>query len=72
MPGLRRARTARGLSLRELDMISGVQFTTISRLERGLTSAQKDTVELLARALKVRPKELMKEDDEQEEELLAS
>lgn len=48
---MRVAREKAGLTLRELENISGVKFGTISRLERGENSGSIWTVELLADAL---------------------
>jgi len=48
---MREARLRAGLSLRDLEKISGVQFGTIGRLETGRNNGSIVTVELLADAL---------------------
>ncbi len=57
---LKRLRTERALSLRELSAGSGVSFDTIGRLELGKQDARPRTVRALAEALGVEPKQLMK------------
>jgi transcriptional regulator with XRE-family HTH domain len=42
--------------------LSGVAFDTINKLELGKRSAQPRTIRMLAEALSVEPRELMKED----------
>lgn len=58
---LRRLRRARALSQRDLSRMTGVAFDTISRLETGKQEAQHRTIRMLAEALGVEPRELMKE-----------
>jgi transcriptional regulator with XRE-family HTH domain len=60
---LKRLRTERALSLRELGARSGVAFDTIGRLELGKQDARPRTVRALAAALGVEPKALMKRED---------
>lgn len=57
--GLRRHRKARTLSQEELATLSGVSRPTIARLELGTTGAYISTRRKLARALKVRPEDLL-------------
>jgi HTH-type transcriptional regulator, competence development regulator len=59
---LRRLRRERALSQRDLSHLTGVAFDTISRLETGKQEAQPKTIRKLAEALRVEPKELMKEE----------
>lgn len=48
---MRKARTDRGLTLRDLESMSGVSFGTIAAIERGDRAGYIDTIELLADAL---------------------
>jgi transcriptional regulator with XRE-family HTH domain len=57
---LRSLREEQALSLRELAEASGVSHTTIWDHERGKEGAHPRTVRKLAKALGVKPKELMK------------
>ena len=57
---LRRLRRERALSQHDLSRMTGIAFTTISRLETGKQDAQPQTIRKLAEALSVEPKELMK------------
>jgi transcriptional regulator with XRE-family HTH domain len=59
---LRQLRRERALSQRDLARMTGVAFDTISRLETGKQEAQPKTIRKLAEALRVEPKELMKEE----------
>ncbi|MFN0133121.1 MAG: helix-turn-helix domain-containing protein [Phycisphaerales bacterium] len=56
---VRQVRTERGLSQEQLGFDAGLHRTAISFIERGQRSATLETVEKLARALKVEPSELM-------------
>jgi transcriptional regulator with XRE-family HTH domain len=56
---LREHRQRRGLTQMELSMISEVSRATIADLEAGKRGAYRSTVRKLARALKVKPRELM-------------
>ncbi|ABG05172.1 transcriptional regulator, XRE family [Rubrobacter xylanophilus DSM 9941] len=58
---LRRLRRERALSQQGLKRIAGVAQSTISELESGKRSAKLRTVRILAEALGVEPKELMKQ-----------
>ncbi len=58
LPGLRRAREARGFSQRQLDGLSGVSYVNISRVEGGQRATPK-TAKKLARALSVPVEELI-------------
>ena len=62
MPGLRRCRYERGLSIANLEAKSGVAFSTISRLENARQGAQMRTVRRLAEALGVEIADLMREE----------
>ncbi len=55
---LRELREERMLSLRELEEMSGVSYSTIWRIEDGRQGAHPSTVRKLAEALGVRPSEL--------------
>ena len=57
---LRELRERRALSLRELSALSGVNYNSIWRIETGRTGAKPRTVRLLAAALGVEPRELLK------------
>jgi transcriptional regulator with XRE-family HTH domain len=56
---LREHRQRRGLTQVELSLISGISRATIADLEAGKRGAYRSTVRKLARALKVKPRELM-------------
>ncbi len=58
LPGLRRAREARGFSQRQLDGLSGVSYVNISRVEGGQRATLK-TARKLAKALSVPVEELV-------------
>lgn len=45
---IRRMREARGLSLRELERITGINRGTLSRIERGWLASAEETAKLLA------------------------
>jgi transcriptional regulator with XRE-family HTH domain len=56
---LRQLREARGLSLRDLEWLSGISYNTIWRIEAGRTkTTHRSTVMKLAQALDVEPREL--------------
>jgi transcriptional regulator with XRE-family HTH domain len=57
---LREHRRRRGLTQIELSKISELSRATIADLEAGKRGAYRSTVEKLARALKVKPRDLMK------------
>jgi transcriptional regulator with XRE-family HTH domain len=57
---LRAARTAKGLSQETLAFASGMHRTEVSLLERGLREPRLGTLVRLARALKIRPAELLR------------
>ena len=63
-PRLRQLRVERALSLRALGERSGVAFATINNLENGRRPARLVTIRKLAEALDVKPKELMKGEEE--------
>ena len=56
---LRIIRCDRGLSLKRLAEIANVSKLTVIRIEAGRTSPRRETLEKLARALCVRPEELV-------------
>ena len=57
---LKELRRLNVLSMRELQVRSGVSYNTIWRLENGHTEAQPRTIRKLAAALDVAPSELLK------------
>ncbi len=57
---LREHRHRRGLTQIELSKISELSRATIADLEAGKRGAYRSTVEKLARALKVKPRDLIK------------
>lgn len=57
-------RDAQGYSIRELEKISGVSASFISRLEREETSPTYDVIVKLADALNIKPSEFFDEKDE--------
>lgn len=60
LPGLRAARLERGWTQRELgDRAEGMMQQVVSGLEWGDHAARPETVARLARALRVKPKDLM-------------
>jgi transcriptional regulator with XRE-family HTH domain len=59
LPNLKRERHRAGLTLRELEDLSGVPNSRISLLENGRSGAQGRTVRRLAEALGVTPKDLV-------------
>ncbi|MBX3360301.1 MAG: helix-turn-helix transcriptional regulator [Phycisphaeraceae bacterium] len=56
---IRSRRQAIGLSQEELAFQAGMHRTAISHIEQGTRSSTLETIEKLARALKVQPNELM-------------
>ncbi len=60
MDKLREHRQRRGLTQIELSKISELSRATIADLEAGKRGAYRSTVKKLARALKVKPRDLMK------------
>ncbi len=60
LPGLVRCRLDAALSQRELAAMAGISPVTIARLEGG-QEARPRTIRKLAEALKVMPRDLMKE-----------
>ena len=59
LPNLKRERHRAGLTLRELEDLSGVPNSRISLLENGRSGAQGRTVRRLAEALGVTPADLV-------------
>jgi HTH-type transcriptional regulator, competence development regulator len=59
---LKRWRRQRALSQQDLERMTGVAQSTISRLEANQRPARPSTVRKLASALGVEPRELMKEE----------
>ena len=60
---VRSLRRARFLSQEELSELSGVGRATIARLELGQTTPHARTIRTLAKALSVRPSELVEDPD---------
>ncbi len=56
---LREERKRSRLTQEELARVSGVNRVTIARLEAGTTKAKPETTRKLARALKVKPEDLL-------------
>ena len=59
LKGLRWIRERRGLTLQQIEDLTGISFNTISRYERGVISPNIDTVLKIARALGVTVDELV-------------
>lgn len=59
MRKLRRIREQKSLSLRELERLSGVDYSSISKIETGESSPKLETMVRLARALEVDLSELI-------------
>jgi len=58
---LRQIREAKGLSMRDLEWLSGIKHNTIWRIENGVSKrTHRNTVISLADALGVEPTELMR------------
>ena len=57
---LRTLREARGLTLRDLEMASGIERGTINRIERGAAVPRLDSIQALAAALDVTLSQLFK------------
>ncbi len=56
---LRKLREKAGLSLRQLANLSGVEFSTVHRIEQGSVSPRLATLTKLAKALKVNVRDLL-------------
>lgn len=65
MRGLRAIRDRKGLKLREVEELTGVDLNTISRYERGVLGATVETAQKIAKALDVSVDELVNGPDEQ-------
>ena len=59
---LRRLRRQKALSQQDVERMTGVAQATLSDLEGGKRGARASTLRKLAEALKVEPRELMKEE----------
>ncbi|MBR0250876.1 MAG: helix-turn-helix transcriptional regulator [Synergistaceae bacterium] len=66
MKGLRLIRERRGLTLQQMEEITGIALNTISRYERGVISPNADTALKIAQALGVTVDELLNETTKQE------
>jgi HTH-type transcriptional regulator, competence development regulator len=62
---LRRLRREQALSQQDVERITGISQATLSDLEQGKRGARASTLRKLAEVLEVKPKELMKEEDEE-------
>ena len=60
---LKELRRRRGLSMRELEELSGGSHNTIWRIESGRQGAHPKTIRKLAKALGVEPEELLKKEE---------
>ena len=60
---LRRLRRERALSQQDVERMTGVAQATLSDLEGGKRGARASTLRKLAEALRVEPRELMKEEE---------
>ena len=61
---LRKLRRERALSQQDIERITGVSQATLSDLEQGKRGARTSTLRKLAEVLDVKPKELMKEEQD--------
>jgi transcriptional regulator with XRE-family HTH domain len=59
LPGLAAHRRRRGLTQRQLGKLAGVAHTTVQRLESLSRGAYPQTMQKLATALRVEPKDLL-------------
>jgi len=59
LPGLAAHRRRRGLTQRQLGELAGVAHTTVQQLESFRRGAYPQTIQRLALALKVEPKDLL-------------
>jgi transcriptional regulator with XRE-family HTH domain len=59
LPGLAAHRRRRGLTQRQLAQLAGVAHTTVQRLESLKRGAYPQTMQKLATALRVEPKDLL-------------
>jgi transcriptional regulator with XRE-family HTH domain len=53
MAGLRWLRLQRGLTLEQVEVLTGVNIATLSRIERGLQEPRPQTVVALAKGLRI-------------------
>ncbi len=60
---LRRLRRQKALSQQDVERMTGVAQATLSDLEQGKRGARASTLRKLAEALKVEPRELMREEE---------
>lgn len=56
-------RALKGFTLADVSKLSGVNISIISRVENGLIDVEKGTIVKIARALKIKPEELLKNYD---------
>lgn len=66
MKGLQQIRKRRGLTLQQMEEITGIAFNTISRYERGAISPNAETALKIAQALGVTVDELLNDPKNQE------
>lgn len=57
---LRKIRIIKNITLAELEELSGISRSTISRIERGEVSPTLDELEFIAKALKINPYSLFR------------
>ena len=53
MAGLRWLRVQRGLTLEQVEVLTGVNIASLSRIERGLQEPRPETVVALAKGLRI-------------------
>lgn len=58
---IRKAREAKGLSLRAFSASIGIDYASLSKLENGLTNPKVSTVLHIGNALGIKPQDLFKE-----------
>lgn len=61
---VRKYRTLNGLTIVKLSEACDVEYTTISKIERGILNTSVSMIVILARALNIKPSQLLEEDIE--------